>query len=114
MIDPTYVTVLGVPGEFRFRIDFPFDPATAPDPWAAAHHAEAWLTEHGFVLGDMERDQPRGIMPAEHYYGVSKWRLLTDRDRRDLAGVMVGGNRSHPDATVYLRVAPDAGEGKKA
>ena len=70
-----------------------FEPSEQYADFAFVRRVEDFVKARGFSIGPMQREDPRGIMPAE--YDVQKWRNLSAQDRRELHGVMtfIGGPR---------------------
>lgn len=69
--------------------------------------AEAWLTERGFSIGPMQRDDPQGILYGRFH--IAKWRHLTTAERRQLQGTIEalrGDKRA--GVVVKLRNLPEA------
>jgi hypothetical protein len=56
--------------------------------------AEAMAQSLGLSVGDMQRDEPIGLMHGD--YAVMKWRNLSARDRDALHGVITGDKRHGP------------------
>lgn len=55
---------------------------------ADAHRqVEKWAEVNGYVIAPMQRDGPRGMMPAALYDGVAKWRNLTPREQAECHAV---------------------------
>jgi hypothetical protein len=65
----------------------------------ACREAEEWCDERGISVGQMERNQPRGLMHEECW--IAKWSNLSAGVRRRLAGTMTGDMR-HGPVTVEL------------
>lgn len=66
--------------------------------FSALAEAEKWLRDHGFSVGSMQRGDPRGILFGD--WDIAKWRNLSDQDKKELDGTMVG--RRDTKAVVTL------------
>lgn len=62
--------------------------------WEAVKAAEAWCEENGISVGTMQSGSPRGIKRGKH--SISKWRNLTNEDKKLLDGMMTGDMRNGP------------------
>lgn len=69
--------------------------------------AQRTLKESGFSLGQIQRDDPRGIMFGEIY--ITKWRNLRAADRDALHGVYQRAHRGGP-VEITLRSGGAPGE----
>jgi len=52
--------------------------------FAAIDAAIAWLKDRGFSVGEMQRDDPIGVLFGD--VEIHKWRTLSAEDRNDLHG----------------------------
>jgi len=66
----------------------------------ACREAEQWCDERGIAVGQMERNQPRGLMHEDCW--LAKWSNLSGPVRRQLDGTMTGDMR-HGPVTVELK-----------
>lgn len=72
-------------------------PATGTfEAWMAA---KAFLEEHGYQVGSMQRAEPIGVAKDADY--ISKWRNLGE-DVRQLDGVLVSDDFREGGVTLYL------------
>lgn len=83
-----------------------FEPQAGEGEFVFLHRIDDEIKARGFSIGSLQRDDPRGIMPAN--YDVAKWRNLSPADRRELHGVMtfVGSPRKPTAIIVTWRVTP--------
>ncbi len=65
-----------------------FEGATG-EPFLAVWAAEKACKARGLVAGGLQRGSPRGLMRADEYDYVAKWRNLTTKERRQLHGVIL-------------------------
>jgi len=69
----------GNPGRGEYSITFRND-----GDFAAIEAAIAWLKKRGFSVGEMQRDDPIGVVFGD--VTIHKWRTLSAEDRNDLHG----------------------------
>jgi len=62
--------------------------------FAATYDAEAWLKNHGYSFGPMQRGSPRGIMKGD--VDIGKWRNLSIEEINQLDGSITGDGRNGP------------------
>lgn len=60
----------------------------------AMHAAERWCAENGYSVGSSALGLPRGLMRGD--WLIAKWRNLTNQERAQLDGQMVGDMRNGP------------------
>jgi hypothetical protein len=72
---------------------------TLGNNFEACREAEAWCAARGITVGQMERDQPRGLINEDCW--LAKWSNLADQVRRQLHGKMTG-NMCHGPVVVEL------------
>ena len=65
-----------------------FEPVS-DDRFGAMGAAEKTCGEMGLVVGGHQHVSPRGLMRADEYDYVAKWRNLTTQERRELHGVIL-------------------------
>jgi hypothetical protein len=70
------------------RIVGRFDPVEL-EPFAARFAARKVARDLGFIVASSQRNDPRGLMRADEYDYVAKWRNLTDEERLELHGVIL-------------------------
>lgn len=71
--------------------------------FAASGAASAWLDARGFTMGSMQSDYPRAIWHGDCY--VSKWRGLSESEKRSMHAVATGDMRHGP---VTIKLCPGA------
>ena len=69
-------------------------------PWVAVDKAEKFCEQHGFCVGPIQGNEPRGIANCN----VLKWRNLGEGDRSLLNGVMVSKNFRFGSVTLKLAI----------
>lgn len=69
--------------------------------------AQKALSEAGFSLGALQRDDPRGVMFGD--IGISKWRNLSQKEKDTLHGVYQRAYRDGP-VEITLRSGGAPGE----
>lgn len=69
------------------------------EEWRSLHRqVEKWAEDNGLLIGPMQRDDPRAMVPADgEWDSVSKWRLLTKAEQRDAIAVARFGGVSMAD-----------------
>ena len=72
----------------------------------AENAAEALLGANGFAIGPSQRGAPRAVMFGD--YTVSKWRNLSQDERRETHATLTGDGRWGPITLRLLPAAPDA------
>lgn len=70
--------------------------------WSAWRACQAWLKEHGYDHGSMQRDAPIGVHRAPA--SISKWRNMTGDERASLDGRIEWLNGGPRNGTAMLRL----------
>ena len=84
-----------------FRKEFP---TAEGDDFAGISAAKEFLTSKGYSFGSMQREAPIGIykgLPGQPVL-ISKWRNLSDDDKKALNGVIVFEGGSPRDGTAVV------------
>lgn len=79
---------------------------TDPGDFVAVRRAEKLLADHGFSVGHMQRDEPRGILFGD--YDIQKWRNLSINERKALHGLMSGSRDTQVRFEIYNDAPLDA------
>ena len=69
----------------------------------AMRAAEEWCAQRGISSGQVQRDEPRGLVRGN--VRIAKWRNLTNKERASLDGTMTGDMRSGP-VRISLKEKP--------
>jgi hypothetical protein len=71
--------------------------------FSAINAARDWCGERGVSVGQMQRDEPMGLLVGEYF--ISKWRNMTKAERAELDGVITGDKRNGPVTLTIRRAA---------
>ena len=70
--------------------------------FSASHDAENWCKSHGFTVGPMCRENPRGISRKHGY--IAKWDNIRVHERALVEGIMTSDDPRHGPVFVLLFV----------
>jgi hypothetical protein len=74
-----------------------------PGDFVAISDAIKWCADRGVSCGSMQRDEPIGLIVGN--FNISKWRNLSNRDRKELHGTITGDKRNGPVTVSILENA---------
>lgn len=78
----------------------------AGESFSACNEAEKYLRSHGFSIGSMCMDEPRGLKKGANVW-IHKWRNLSIQDKDSLDGVMTSDDFRDGDITIHLYSNPE-------
>lgn len=81
-------------------------PAVPGSDFGAQYAAERWLRERGFSFGASQADGPQAIWYGE--CGVSKWRNLSAKEKREAHAVMDGRRAGSVRITLRAHAPAEA------
>jgi hypothetical protein len=79
--------------------------ADKSDPFSAINDAKQWLTEKGYSLGTMCRDEPIGITKGLGRR-IEKWYHLNEEHKKMLDGVATSNDFRNGDVVIHLSEDP--------